>query len=152
MANHTIISAGSFTATLTHPLVNGGVPTTIEGFKFEGQMVQADPSMDSSKIVQLANGNTVTITNNCDSGTLTVGVTKTESEGDLVKISKMLRKIGDSVGGTFRFTQEINGVTSSDTFYGCTVKTCKLLSIQGNDVPDYQVVWNFAESDPGNGE
>lgn len=147
MADHTIIAAGQFTASLTHPLINGGVPTTIAGFKLEGQMVQAQQAMDSSKIVALANGNTITITNNNDAGTLTFNVTKTESEGDLVKISKYLRKAGDSVGGTFRITQEINGVTASDTFYKCTVKTCQILNVQGNDAPDYQVVWNYAESD-----
>lgn len=145
--DHTIISAGSFTATLTHPLINGGNPTSIAGFKLEGQMVQAQQAMDSAKIVALAGGNTITITNNNDAGTLTFNVTETEAEGDLVKISKYLRKAGDSVGGTFRITREINGVTKSDTFYKCTVKTCQILNIQGNDAPDYQVVWNYAESD-----
>ena len=147
MADHTIIAAGQFTVSLTHPLVNDGVPTTISGFKLEGQMVQAQQSMDSAKVVALANGNTITITNNNDSGTLTFNVTKTEAEGDLVKISKKLRKMGDSVGGTFRITQEINGVTASDTFYKCTVRACQILNVQGNDEPDYQVVWNYAESD-----
>lgn len=147
MADHTIIAAGQFTVALTHPLINDGVPTTISGFKLEGQMVQAQQSMDSAKVVALANGNTITITNNNDSGTLTFNVTKTEAEGDLVKISKKLRKMGDSVGGTFRITQEINGVTASDTFYKCTVRTCQILNVQGNDAPDYQVVWNYAESD-----
>ena len=147
MADHTIIAAGQFTVSLTHPLINDGVPTTISGFKLEGQMVQAQQSLDSAKVVALANGNTITITNNNDSGTLTFNVTKTEAEGDLVKISKKLRKMGDSVGGTFRITQEINGVTASDTFYKCTVRTCQILNVQGNDAPDYQVVWNYAESD-----
>ena len=59
MSAHTIISAGQFTATLTHPLWNDGTPTTIEGFKLAGQMVQAQQAMDSSKIVALANGNTI---------------------------------------------------------------------------------------------
>jgi len=147
MAEHTIIAAGQFTATLTHPMWDDGTPTTIAGFKLEGQMVQAQQAMDSAKIVTLANGNTITITNNSDSGTLTFSVTRTDAKGDLVSIAKYLRKAGDSVGGTFRITQDINGTTSGTTFYKCTVKTCQILNIQGNDAPDYQVVWNYAESE-----
>ena len=33
MSNHTVIAAGQFTVTLTHPLWNSGTPTTIGGFK-----------------------------------------------------------------------------------------------------------------------
>lgn len=143
MAAHTITAAGQFTVTLTHPLWNDGIPTTIEGFKLEGQMVQAQQAMDSSKIVALANGNTLTITNNNDSGTLTFNVVKTETPGDLVKIANFLKKAGDSVGGTFRITQEINGATSGTTFYACTVKSNSPLNIQGNDAAEYQSVWNY---------
>lgn len=145
MAEHTVIAAGQFTVTLTHPLWNGGTPTTIEGFKLEGQMVQAQQAMDSSKIVALANGNTVTITHNNDAGTLTFNVVKTATEGDMVTIARALRKAGDSVGGTIRITMEVNGVTEGTTYKSCTVKTCPPQIIQGNDVPDYQVVWNYGE-------
>ena len=84
MPDHTIIAAGQFSATLTHPLWNGGTPTTIEGFKLEGQMVQAQQAMDSSKIIALANGNTITITNNNGAGTLTFNVTKKPGDDKLV--------------------------------------------------------------------
>ena len=152
MAEHSIVAAGQFTATLTHPLWNGGVPTAIEGFKLEGQMVQAQQAMDSSKIVALANGNTLTITNNNGAGTLTFNVVKTATQGDMAKIANYLKRAGDSVGGTIRITQEINGVTDGTTFYGCTVKSCPPLNIQGNDAADYQVVWNYGESVPDNDE
>lgn len=148
MAEHTIISAGQFTATLTHPLWNGGVPTSIKGFKLEGQMVQAQQSMDSSKLVALANGNTITITNNNGSGTLTFNVVKTATEGDMATIANYLKKAGDSVGGTIRITQDVNGKTEGVTFTACTVKSCPPLNIQGNDAADYQVVWNYGESIP----
>lgn len=146
MADHTIIAAGQFTVTLTHPLWNNGTPTTIAGFRLEGQMVQAQQAMDSSKIIMLANGDTITITNNNGAGSLTFNVTKTGSAGDLVKIANYLKKAGDSVGGTIRITQEINGATEGVTFAACTVRTCPPLNIQGNDAADYQVVWNFADS------
>ena len=147
MAKHTIIAAGQFTATITHPLINGGAPTTIDGFKLEGQMVQAQQAMDSSKVIALANGNTITITNNNGAGTLTFAVVKTSTDGDMVKIARTLQKAGDSVGGTIRITQDINGVTEGTTFYACTVKSCPPITVQGNDAPDYQVVWNYGETD-----
>ena len=102
MANHTIVAAGQFTVTLIHPLWNGGTPTTIDGFRLEGQMVQAQQAMDSSKIIALANA-------------------------------------------IIRITQEINGVTESNSFLACTVRSCPPLNIQGNDAADYQVVWNYGE-------
>ena len=148
MPDHTIIAAGQFSATLTHPLWNGGTPTTIEGFKLEGQMVQAQQAMDSSKIIALANGNTITITNNNGAGTLTFNVTKTGSVGDMVRIANALKAAGDSVGGTIRITEERNGITEGTTFFACTVKTCPPLNVQGNDAPDYQVVWNYGSSKP----
>ena len=144
-AQHTIVAAGQFSATLIHPLWNGGTPTTIDGFRLEGQMVQAQQAMDSSKIIALANGNTLTITNNNGAGTLTFNVVKTGNAGDMVKIANFLKKAGDSVGGVIRITQEINGVTEGTTFYACTVRSCPPLNIQGNDASDYQVVWNYGE-------
>ena len=147
MAQHTIVAAGQFCVTLIHPLWNDGTPTTINGFRLEGQMVQAQQSMDSSKIVSLANGNTLTITNNNGSGSLTFNVVKTGDTGDMVKIANALKKAGDSQGGTIRITQEINGKTEGQTFKGCTVRSCPPLNIQGNDAADYQVVWNYGEYD-----
>lgn len=146
MADHTIIAAGQFSVTLIHPLWNDGTPTTIAGFRLEGQMVQAQQAMDSSKIIMLANGDTITITNNNGAGSLTFNVTKTGATGDMVKIANYLKKAGDSVGGTIRITQEINGHTEGTTFTACTVRSCPPLNIQGNDAADYQVVWNFADS------
>lgn len=146
MADHTIIAAGQFSVTLIHSLWDDGTPTTIAGFRLEGQMVQAQQAMDSSKIIMLANGDTITITNNNGAGSLTFNVTKTGAAGDMVKIANFLKKAGDSVGGTIRITQEINGKTEGQTFTACTVRSCPPLNIQGNDAADYQVVWNFADS------
>ena len=145
-ANHTVISAGQFTVTLTHQLYNNKTPTTIGGFKLEGQMVQEQQAAESSKIVPLANGGTITITNNNDSGTLTFAVTKQTGLNDMVKVALALRRAGDSVGGTIAITQEINGKSETETYYNCTVKSCPKQIIQGNVAPDYQVVWNYAYS------
>lgn len=143
---HSVIAAGQFTATLIHPLWNRGTPTTIDGFRMEGQMVQTQQAMDSSKVICLANGNTISITNNNGAGTLTFNVVKTATAGDMVKIANFLRRAGDSVGGIIRITQEVNGTTEAVTFAACTVKSCPPLNIQGNDAADYQVVWNYGNS------
>jgi hypothetical protein len=143
---HSVIAAGQFTATLIHPLWNDGIPTTIDGFRMEGQMVQTQQAMDSSKVICLANGNTISITNNNGAGTLSFNVVKTATAGDMVKIANFLRRAGDSVGGIIRITQEVNGTTEAVTFEACTVKSCPPLNIQGNDAADYQVVWNYGNS------
>lgn len=143
---HSVIAAGQFTGTLIHPLWNDGTPTTIDGFRMEGQMVQTQQAMDSSKVICLANGNTISITNNNGAGTLTFNVVKTATAGDMVKIANFLRRAGDSVGGIIRITQEVNGTTEAVTFEACTVKSCPPLNIQGNDAADYQVVWNYGNS------
>ena len=145
-ANHTVIAAGQFTVSLIHQLYNEGKATTIGGFKLEGQMVQEQQAVESSKIVPLANGGTITITNNNDSGTLTFAVTKQTGLEDMVHIAQELRRAGDSVGGTIAITQSINGKNETETYYKCTVKSCPKQLIQGNDAPDYQVVWNYAYS------
>ena len=147
MAQHTIVAAGQFTVTLTHPLWNDNTPTTIDGFRLEGQMVQAQQAMDSSKIIALANGNTLTITNNNGAGSLTFNVVKTGNAGDLVKIANALKKAGDSQGGTIRITQEVNGKTEGQTYKACTVRSCPPLNLQGNDAADYQVVFNYGDYD-----
>lgn len=147
MAEHTIVAAGQFTVTLTHPLWNDGIPTTIYGFRLEGQMVQAQQAMDSSKIVMLTNGNTLTITNNNNAGSLTFNVVKTGNAGDLVKIANALKRAGDSQGGTIRITQEVNGKTEGQTYKACTVRSCPPLNLQGNDAADYQVVFNYGDYD-----
>ena len=147
MGEHSVVAAGQVTVTLIHPLWNGGAPTSIEGFKLEAQMIQAQQAMDSSKIIPLANGNTVTITNNNGAGTVTFNVVKTATAGDMVTIASALKKMGDSQGGILKITQQVNGRTESTTFYACTVKSCPPLNIQGNDVPEYQVVWNYGETD-----
>lgn len=152
MAEHTIIAAGQFTVTLTHPLWNNGIPTTIDGFRLEGQMVQTQQLMDSSKIIALANGNTLTITNNNGAVSITFNVVKTGNKGDMVKIATHLKRVGDSVGGTLRITQEINGKTEGFTYPACTVRSCPPQNINGNDASDYQVVWNAGDAIPDEDE
>lgn len=148
MANHAVIAAGQFTVTLIHPLWNGGTPTTFDGFTLEGQVVQVQQLLPSSKLVALTNGGSIIITNNNNSGTITFNVTKTGQSGDMTTIANFLRTVGDSVGGIIRITQELNGKTDGYTFAPCTVQQAPPLIINGNDVAAYQVVWAFGNVTP----
>jgi hypothetical protein len=149
LSTNTVIASGQFTATIVHPLYNDGVATAFDGFKLEGQLVQAEQLMDSSKVIALANGNTVTITNNNGAGALTFNVTRTGTSQDMITIANTIRNAGDSVGGTISITQEINGTVETTTFYGCTVANCPPLIIAGNDAPDYSVKWNYGSYSTG---
>ncbi len=143
MPDHSIVAAGQFTVTLIHPLWNGGIPTTIKGFKLEGPIVSAQQLLPNSKIVALTNGGSIIVTNNNNSGTITFNVTKTGQDGDMVTIANFLKTVGDSVGGILRITQEINGKTDAYTFGPSTVQQGPPLNIMGNDAADYQVVWVY---------
>lgn len=146
MAEHAQIAAGQFTVTLIHPLWNGGVPTTITGFKLEGgSIVRAEQHMDNAKLVALTDGGSIIITNNNNSGSITFNVTRTGKNGDMVEIANFLRTVGDSVGGIIRVTQELNGKTDGYTFGPCVVQRCPPLDIIGNDAADYQCVWLYGE-------
>jgi len=145
---NTIQSVGDFSAVFTHPNVLAGAQIGLIGFKVEGQIVDGSQVLDNSKIVPLIGGNTITITNTVRSGTLTwtcVPTSGDAAKGDIVAISQMLQQLGDNVGGILRFSYGMNGSQRSVTFIGVTVKRCKPLSLQGNDVPDYAVEWNYAD-------
>lgn len=148
MATNAVIAGGQFTVTLIHPLWNGGTPTTIDGFKLEGQPVSAQQLLPSSKLVALTNGGSIIITNNNNSGTITFNVTKTGQSGDMVTIANFLRTVGDSIGGVIRVTQELNGVTDGCTYAPCTVQQAPPQIISGNDAADYQVVWAYGNVTP----
>ena len=148
MPKHTVVAAGQFTVTLIHPLWNGGIPTTIDGFKLEGQPLAAQQLLPSAKIVALTNGGSIIITNNNNSGTITFNVTKTGMDGDMATIANFLRTVGDSVGGILRITQEMNGRTNGYTFAPCVVQQAPPLIISGNDAADYQVVWAYGNVVP----
>lgn len=158
---HSVIAAGDFQVNFEFAAVNGGAQTTINGFKLEGTMVSAQQLLDNSKIVALANGNTVTVTNTNNSGSLTFNVTDTDidtttkaSDGSpeggsgtqsLIGYAMALKRAGDSRGGIITITNKVNGADVTRTFYSCTLRSCPPLILAGNDVPDYQVVFNYGD-------
>jgi hypothetical protein len=149
---HSVQSVGDFTASFTHPLINGGAVTSLTGFKMEGDIVNTAQLMDNSKVIPLLNGDSITITNNNTSGTATFSACKLTGDttkGDVTAIASALQKIGDNVGGTLRLSFGMNGGTYSMTFVTCTVKTCPPLKVAGTDIPDYAVEFNYADFLPG---
>lgn len=148
MLTHAVQSVGDFQASYIHPMVQGGVPLQLTGFKMEGEIINTAQLMDNSKVVPLLNGDSITITNSNRSGTITFSACKLTGDiakGDVTAIGSYLQSVGDSVGGTLRISFGLNGATFSITFLAVTIKTCPPLKLSGNDVPDYSVEWNYAD-------
>ncbi len=147
MARHSIIAAGTFTCTFIHDDIAGGNPVTMVGYKLEGAMVETAQYIDSSKVVPLIRGS-VSITNENDSGTLTITSTLTDKNarfGDLVAYVRKLKAAGSSLPLTVKITQDVNGETLSWEFISCTVKSVAPLHIAGNDVADYPIELYYGE-------
>jgi hypothetical protein len=147
MAQHSVQAVGDFSATFSHPLVLGGAAIGLTGFKMEGEVLNTAQVMDNSKIVPLLGGNSITLTNNNQSGTLTFNSCKLTGDlttGDVTEIAKYLTSVGDSQGGTIRISFGLNGLTYAVTFFKCTVKTVPPLKVAGNDVPEYAIEFLYA--------
>ena len=141
-AIHSVQAVGDFSAAFSHPLLLGGTFQTLTGFKMEGDILNTAQIMDNSKVVPLLNGNSITITNNNKSGTMTFNACKLSgdiAQGDITEIATFLIGQGDSQGGTLRISFGLNGQTYGITFFAVTVKTAPPLKVAGNDIPDYGI-------------
>lgn len=145
---HSIQTTGNFTLTLNHPLIAGGTTITIQGAKLDQQFIDTAQMMDNTKRVALVGGGTAALTNAVKSGDLTVNCVRISDnmlEGDLPLIASTLQGLGDSQGGVIRATYGFNGGTEGITFLFCTVKSCPPLKLAGNDLPDYPIVFSYAD-------
>jgi hypothetical protein len=141
-------SVGDFSLVLTHPLVNGGTTISLIGFKVQGDVVDTDQEMDNAKVVPLIGQIVAIITNTIRAGTLRFSAVRTSGSaalGDIVAISQLLQTIGDNIGGTLRASWSQNGAIQAVTMTTCTVKRCKPLHIQGNDIAEYDVQWVYGD-------
>jgi hypothetical protein len=139
-------SVGDFSVVLLHPLVGAGAAISLVGFKVEGDVVDSDQVIDNAKVVPLIGGIVVMITNTIKAGVLRFTAVRSSGDpllGDIIAISHLLQDIGDNVGGIVRFSWGQNGKIRSVTCTTVTVKRCKAIHIQGNDVADYGVEWAF---------
>ena len=148
MAKHIIQTVGDFTATLSHPLISGGVAISLKGFKLDDTFVTAAQDMDNSKRIALVDQGTVAITNAMKMGKITfnaVRVSQNFLDGDLILIAGMLQSLADNVGGLLRLSYGFAGVTESITFLGVTLVSAPPLVLAGNDLPVYTIVFGYSD-------
>lgn len=125
--------------------VKNGVYLT--GFKLESTLLRTEGAIDNAKLIPLLNGDTMTLTNACKAGTMSLAATRTAAGiagGDLIAICDFIRTQGDNTGGTLTITWFLNGRTRSLRFMNVTVKRCPPLLLAGNDLPDYDVQLTYA--------
>jgi hypothetical protein len=141
-------TVGDFSLTWTHPLLNSGNSIALVGFKVTGDIVDSDQEMDNARVVPLIGGVVVMITNTVRAGTLRFNAVRTTGDltkGDIVAACQQLQQSGDNIGGTLTASWSQNGVIQRRTFTTTTVKRCKALHIQGNDVAEYDIQIAFAD-------
>jgi len=148
MGQNTVQTVGNLTASLIHPLINGGAAVSLQGFKMEGDLVTTTQQMMNSKIVPLIGGNTATLTNNVKAGKLTLNAVRTSgnaAQGDIVAICDLLQSLPDSSGGVLVFAWSQNSATQTKTFLAVTHESHEPLKIQGNDIATYACTFNYAD-------
>lgn len=145
MAN-TVQSIGSFTGSISHPLVNGGAILTIRGLKLDSTFLAATQAMDNSKRIALVGGgpgavDTAALTNTTQMGELALNVIRVGGSvsADLIRFCLAWQLQPDSTGATVNVSYNINGTTEFWTFEACTLLKVPPLQLAGNDLPEYSV-------------
>lgn len=148
---NSVQTVGDFVATFSHPNVLGGAQITLKGFKLEDTFISTAQAIDNSKLIPLVDGGTVSLTNPIRAGKLTINALRIQNalnpaSGDMILIASSLLEAGvaDSQGGTISFSFGFNGVQEKITFNTVTLVSCPPITLAGNDLPVYPVVWNYA--------
>ena len=113
----------------------------LTGFKLDSIMVSTEQQIDNSKVIPLVNGDSITITNLCKSGTLSLTASRTAAGlggGDAVSVFDFVRSQGDN-GGMLEISWRMNNKDHKIIFSGVCVQRCPPLNMAGNDVPDYPI-------------
>lgn len=147
MATNTVQSTGSFSMAIANPNVNGGIGMTVKGIKLDGTFIQSSQDIDNSKRIALVDGGTAALTNAIRMGKLTVTCMRvgTIANGDLLAYVDQLKQIADSIGSTITVSYQLNGLTRTFSFLFATLVSAPPLLIAGNDLPDYSVIFSFAD-------
>lgn len=155
-------TAGGMRVKIRHPYLAGQLATSASGASVDGsydevdisesaklddEFLRADPLMDSSKMIVLVSGSTVTITNDVQAGTMTLHLVPTTGlagSGDGIVCMQLIAACKDSVGGVLTTQKDINGKTITKIFYGLSVANVPYEVLSGNDVPLYNCKLLFA--------
>ena len=119
----------------------------LTGFKLESVVFGAEGMIDNAKLIPLLNGDTMTLTNACKAGRMTIPATRTSAgieHGDLVSIGNFIRGQGDDVGGTLTVKWSMNGKPRSIKFKKVCFQKVDPLKLAGNDLPDMNVIMTYA--------
>ena len=147
MATNTVQSTGSFSMAIANPNVNGGIGMTVKGIKLDGTFITSAQDIDNSKRIALVDGGTAALTNAIRMGKLTVTAMRvgTIANGDLLAYADSLKQIADSIGSTITVSYQLNGLTRTFSFLFSTLVSAPPLIIAGNDLPDYSVIFSYAD-------
>lgn len=158
LSPNTVQTVTNFTASLAStllPNLDGSSNTagdaifvSLKGFKLDTTFLNMVQMMDNSKRVALVGGGTVAITNNVRAGTTTLNAVRTSSDmmkGDAVLIATYLQGMADSVGSLLTFGWGFGGAIETLELYGVTFVSCPPLILAGNDLPDYPIVFSYAD-------
>lgn len=131
---------------------DGSGSVYLTGFKLESVIVSAEQQIDNSKVVPLVNGDSITLTNLCKAGTLSLTASRTAAGlngGDAASVFDFVRSQGDD-GGTLEISWRMNSKDHKMIFSGVCVQRCPPLNLAGNDVPEYPITLtysNYSDSD-----
>lgn len=148
MPKNIIQTVGNLTITIIHPLVNGGVPTSIKNMKMEGDLMDTVQLMMNSKVIALLGGDTISLTNTIKAGKITLNAIRGDgvvANGDLVAICDLLQSLPDSQGGVVVVNWSLNGANQTKTFTGVTHESHPPLKLAGNDLPTYPCTFNYGD-------
>ena len=144
----------------------------LAGFRLDEEFLRANPQIASSIVVPILGGGGVSVTNNNRTGSLTLRSTKVstpvteasktgsmasgqglgpvdDSKGDvfdavfIAQLQQGQEGGGDSNGADICIKFSFAGQITLVQFEGCTVASVDPLALAGNNVADYNVVWNY---------
>lgn len=119
----------------------------LTGFKLETVAFSSEGQIENAKLIPMLNGDTMTLTNACKAGRITIPSTRTSAGilgGDLVAIGNFIRSQGDDCGGELEISYNMNGKPKNLKFKKVCFAKVDPLKLAGNDLPDMNVVMTYA--------
>ena len=158
--------------TLTDQEIDTSNGISLSGFRLDEEFLRANPQIASSIVIPILGGGGVSVTNNNRTGALTLRSTKVSTpvaesgktavgsmasgqgfgpvDGSEVFDAVFIAQLqqgqeggGDSNGATICISFTFGGKKTLVQFEGCTVASVDPLALAGNNVADYNVVWNY---------
>ena len=146
----------------------GAAGVEVAGFRLDGEFIRAAQQIASSVTVPILGGGGVSLTNNNRTGTLTINSTRVSSPDvgqsawhmsadnittpdkaaqlyDLVLLAQWQQATdgGDSAGADIEISFDFMKKGTKILFQSCTVANVAPMVLSGNDVPNYNVEFNY---------